>query len=49
MGGVATASAGETVTIEKAGQNNNNDALLAAIKSMPRMVARELRQLEKYG
>jgi len=28
---------------------NNNDVLLAAIRALPRTIAHEIRQLEKYG
>lgn len=51
MGGVATASAGEKITVDRVGENtgNNNDALIATLRSLPKTIAREIRQLEKYG
>lgn len=52
LGNGDTASAGEGVQIIPKNEMNggaSNSALLAAIHAMPRMIAREMRQLQKYG
>ena len=50
LGNGDTASGGEGIQIIPKNQTNvgNNDALNATLKSLPKMIAREIRQLEKY-
>lgn len=51
LGNGDSASGGEGMKlIPKSEMNsNNNDVLLAAIRALPRTIAHEIRQLEKYG
>jgi len=49
LGNGDTASGGEGLQIIPKNQMGNNDMLNSTLKALPKMIAREIRQLEKYG
>jgi hypothetical protein len=49
LGNGDTASGGEGLQLIPKNQMGNNDMLNSTLKALPKMIAREIRQLEKYG